>query len=140
MKTKSHLLVVAVAVSSVLCAGYSLAQKTTGKPAPRHADSASPKAAGSAKPAASPASSAAGASGDATKGAGAHAAPASSGHDVVERESQIEFDERMVKGQTAAGAIYLFQRSPSEFKSIVKVPDTFRPRTTGLLSSRRTSP
>jgi hypothetical protein len=61
-------------------------------------------------------------------------------HKVVERESRIEFDERMVKGQTAAGAIYLFQRSPTEFKSIVQVPETFRPRTVEMLTSRRGAP
>jgi hypothetical protein len=68
--------------------------------------------------------------------AGAPGAP----HDVVARESHIEFDERMIKGQTAAGAIYLFQRAPTEFKSIVTVPESFRPRTTALLLSRRSAP
>jgi hypothetical protein len=140
MKTKSHLLVLALAIS-VPFASYALAQKT--RPVPKHAQDAAPapKPAASAKASASPAASGSAPAGDAAKAAAAHAAPASSsGHDVVERESNIEFDERMVKGQTAAGAIYLFQRSPSEFKSIVKVPDTFRPRTTDLLSPRRTSP
>ncbi len=61
-------------------------------------------------------------------------------HDVVARESHIEFDERMIKGQTAAGAIYLFQRAPTEFKSIVTVPESFRTRTTELLLSRRSAP
>jgi hypothetical protein len=61
-------------------------------------------------------------------------------HEVVTRESHIEFDERMVKGQTAAGAIYLFQRAPTEFKSIVHVPDSFRDRTTRLLALRRSPP
>jgi hypothetical protein len=63
-----------------------------------------------------------------------------SGNEVVERESHIEFDERMVHGQTAAGAIYLFQRAPSEFKSVVQPPDSFRGRTTSMLASRRTVP
>jgi hypothetical protein len=56
-------------------------------------------------------------------------APAASGRDVVQRESKIEFDERLVQGQTAAGAIYLFQRGESEFNSMVKVPESFRERT-----------
>ncbi len=130
MNTKSHLLVLALAASTVLCASYALAQKTSGKPSPtsKHAQDAAKPAPPSK--AGAPASSA----------APAAAPAASSGHEVVEKESNIEFDERTVKGQTAAGAIYLFQRSPSEFKSIIKVPDTFRPRTTDLLSSRRTSP
>ena len=49
--------------------------------------------------------------------------------EVVQRESHIEFDERLVQGQTAAGAIYLFQRGESEFKSMVKLPESFRDRT-----------
>jgi hypothetical protein len=61
-------------------------------------------------------------------------------HSVVEHESHIEFDERMVKGQTAAGAIYLFQRSPTEFKTIVQVPESFRPRTVAILASHRGGP
>jgi hypothetical protein len=60
--------------------------------------------------------------------------PPPTGHQVVERESHIEFDERMVRGQSAAGAIYLFNRQPSEFKSIVKVPESFRSRTTTLVA------
>jgi hypothetical protein len=134
MTTKSHLLVLALAASTVLCAGAALAQKTSGKPAAvqKRAPEATGKPAATPRPTTAPASSG---------GAAAGAAPAaSSGHEVVEHESNIEFDERSVKGQTAAGAIYLFQRSPSEFKSIIKVPDTFRPRTTDLLSSRRPSP
>jgi len=52
----------------------------------------------------------------------------------VRQESRIEFDERMLKGQSAAGVIYLFQRSPSDWKSIVEVPDSFRARTTSVLT------
>jgi hypothetical protein len=51
------------------------------------------------------------------------------GRDVVQRESKIEFDERLVQGQTASGAIYLFQRGESEFNSMVRLPTTFRERT-----------
>jgi hypothetical protein len=54
--------------------------------------------------------------------------------EAVRQESRIEFDERMLRGQSASGAIYLFQRSPSEFKSIVKVPDSFRLRTVEIIS------
>jgi hypothetical protein len=52
----------------------------------------------------------------------------------VRQESRIEFDERMLRGQSAAGVIYLFQRTPSDWKSIVEVPDSFRLRTVGLLA------
>ena len=54
--------------------------------------------------------------------------------ETVRQESRIEFDERMLRGQSASGVIYLFQRSPSEFKSIVQVPDSFRPRTVEILA------
>ena len=62
------------------------------------------------------------------------------GHDVVEHESRIEFDERMVRGQSAAGAIFLFQRTPSDLKSIVEVPTSFRERTVELLQPPRGTP
>ena len=54
--------------------------------------------------------------------------------ETVRQESRIEFDERMLRGQSASGVIYLFQRSPSEFKSIVQVPDSFRARTVEMLA------
>ena len=80
MKTKSQLLVLALAVSAVLSTGYALAQKTSGKPAPKHAPDAA-KPAAPAKPSAAPADS------------GSAAAPApTAGHEVVEKESSIEFD------------------------------------------------
>jgi hypothetical protein len=67
-------------------------------------------------------------------------AGAGSGHEVVEHESRIEFDERMVRGQTAAGAIFLFQRTPSELKSIVEIPTSFRERTVEVLQPRQGAP
>jgi hypothetical protein len=54
--------------------------------------------------------------------------------EAARQESRIEFDERMLRGQSAAGVIYLFQRTPSEWKSIVEVPDSFRDRTVKVLS------
>jgi hypothetical protein len=65
-------------------------------------------------------------------------AATSSAHEVVQHESRIEFDERMVRGQSAAGAIFLFQRTPSELKSIVEIPESFRPKTVELMESRGT--
>jgi hypothetical protein len=52
----------------------------------------------------------------------------------VRQESRIEFDERMLRGQSAAGVIYLFQRTPSDWKSIVEVPGSFRARTVNVLA------
>lgn len=63
-----------------------------------------------------------------TRRGGSGAAPGSA-RQVVQRESHIEFDERLVQGQTAAGAIYLFQRGESEFRSMVRMPESFRDRT-----------
>ena len=63
-----------------------------------------------------------------------------SAKEIVQRESHIEFDERLVQGQTAAGAIYLFQRGESEFKSLIQLPETFRERTVvPLLPRAKTS-
>ena len=89
-------------------------------------------AAGSAsakKPAPAPASKTAPAKAEADRAA--TPAPASGGgaRETVQRESRIEFDERLVQGQTAAGAIYLFQRGESEFRSMIKLPESFRDRT-----------
>lgn len=66
---------------------------------------------------------------EAAKKTEAAPAPAAPAREVVHRESHIEFDERLVQGQTAAGAIYLFQRGGSEFRSMVKLPESFRDRT-----------
>ena len=65
---------------------------------------------------------------------------AGAAHEIVEHESRIEFDERMVRGQSAAGAIFLFQRTPSDLKSIVEVPTTFRPKTVEMIQPHRGTP
>jgi hypothetical protein len=59
---------------------------------------------------------------------------ASNARESVRQESRIEFDERMLRGQSAAGVIYLFQRSPSDWKSTVEVPDSFRQRTVDVVT------
>jgi hypothetical protein len=64
---------------------------------------------------------------------------AAADREVVKRESRIEFDERLVQGQTAAGAIYLFQRSESELRSMVHVPDSFQDRTLRSVFPEQTS-
>lgn len=60
--------------------------------------------------------------------------PRTTARESVRQESRIEFDERMLRGQSAAGVIYLFQRSPSDWKSTVEVPDTFRQRTVDVVT------
>jgi hypothetical protein len=125
-----------VSVAVLFAAANSWAKddpKVVHAPAKPHATPASAKPAPKPKPA-DPTPAKADATG------GGDAAHSASSTKVVERESRIEFDERMVRGQTAAGAIYLFQRSPTEFKSIVQVPETFRPRTVEMLTSRRGAP
>ena len=52
----------------------------------------------------------------------------------IRQESRIEFDERLLRGQSAAGVIYLFQRTPSDWKSIVEVPESFQARTVRLVA------
>jgi hypothetical protein len=64
---------------------------------------------------------------------------AAADREVVKRESRIEFDERLVQGQTAAGAIYLFQRSESELRSMVRVPESFQDRTLRTVFPEQTS-
>jgi hypothetical protein len=69
--------------------------------------------------------------GQADTRAGSNQAPL---RESVRQESRIEFDERMLRGQSAAGVIYLFQRTPSDWKSIVQVPDSFRSRTVDVVA------
>jgi hypothetical protein len=64
---------------------------------------------------------------------------AAADREVVKRESRIEFDERLVQGQTAAGAIYLFQRSEGELHSMVHVPESFQDRTLRTVFPEQTS-
>jgi hypothetical protein len=124
----------------VLATTSSIATVAWADPPPAPAAGKKPKAAAPAKPkpAAKPKEASKPATAAATE---APPKPAASGptsaHEVVEHESRIEFDERMVHGQSAAGAIFLFQRTPSEFKSIVQVPETFRPKTVEMLQPRR---
>ncbi len=56
-----------------------------------------------------------------------------SAREVVKRESKIEFDERVVQGQRAQGAVYLFQRAETEFRSLVRTPGSFRARTINIV-------
>jgi hypothetical protein len=56
---------------------------------------------------------------------------------TAQRESRIEFDERLVQGQTAAGAVYLFSRGEPEFHSMVKIPDSFRQNTVRTIYPER---
>ena len=60
--------------------------------------------------------------------------PRATARESVRQESRIEFDERMLRGQSAAGVIYLFQRSPSDWKSTVEVPESFRQRTVDVVT------
>lgn len=61
--------------------------------------------------------------------AAAAPAPVDNSRETVKRESKIEFDERVVQGQRAQGAVYLFQRAETPFSSLVKTPESFRSRT-----------
>ena len=98
-----------------------------GKPSlPAHETAGKPAANGASEPAVGR-----GKAGPTDTRAGEMRAPI---RESARQESRIEFDERMLRGQSAAGVIYLFQRTPSDWKSIVEVPDSFRARTTNVLA------
>lgn len=60
------------------------------------------------------------------------AAPSAAGSEdsrVLQRGERIEFDARLIQGQTAkAGAVYLFERASSNLRSMVKDRSSFRDR------------
>jgi cytoskeletal protein RodZ len=116
------------------------AKPTAKRPAAKPAAKPAPKPAAKRPSAASHASKPAAEAGKPAGTEAGHTATSSASHQVAPRESRIEFDERMVRGQSAAGAIYLFQRSPSDFKSIVEVPGSFRPRTVAVLTPSKDTP
>lgn len=46
---------------------------------------------------------------------------------AIKRGERIEFDERLMQGQTArAGALYLFDRKPSDLRSMVRERESYR--------------
>lgn len=46
---------------------------------------------------------------------------------MLQRGERIEFDARLIQGQTAkAGAVYLFERASSNLRSMVKDRTSFR--------------
>ncbi len=47
--------------------------------------------------------------------------------DAIRRGERVEFDERLIQGQTAkAGAVYLFERMSSDLRSMVKERSSYR--------------
>jgi len=61
-----------------------------------------------------------------TAGAG-ESAPAPQAGSALRRGARVEFDGRLVQGQTAkSGAIYLFARKRSELRSMVKERTSYR--------------
>lgn len=47
--------------------------------------------------------------------------------DAIRRGERVEFDERLIQGQTAkAGAVYLFERMSSDLRSMVKERRSYR--------------
>jgi hypothetical protein len=57
--------------------------------------------------------------------AGKSAEPDAGGE--IKRGERIEFDERLIQGQTAkAGALYLFDRKPSDLRSMVHERESYR--------------
>lgn len=101
------------------------AQKEKGKPKKK------PPVAAAKKPPKSP-------GGDSTDAPASSASPpassagatgASEDARVLQRGERIEFDARLIQGQTAkAGAVYLFERASSNLRSMVKDRSSFRDR------------
>lgn len=97
------------------------------KPAPK---AAAPKAVAKAQPApAKPIEKKAPAAKTDAAGKPADAPKPEATRELVQRESKIEFDDRLVQGQRAQGAVYLFQRGELKFSTLVKKPTTFKDRT-----------
>lgn len=67
---------------------------------------------------------------DPAPGAAPAAAPAGKADEdgrSLQRGERVEFDARLIQGQTAkAGAVYLFARVPTNLKSMVRERTTFR--------------
>lgn len=66
---------------------------------------------------------------EAPRPAGKAPAPAQKGEEErdLKRGERVEFDGRLIEGQTAAsGAIYLFERLPSELRSMVTERRSYR--------------
>ncbi|MEL6349561.1 MAG: hypothetical protein AAFV53_41040 [Myxococcota bacterium] len=54
-------------------------------------------------------------------------APADDGPAPVLRSDRIEFDERLIRGQSASsGAVYLFKRTPRDLPGLVPVRQSYR--------------
>ena len=58
---------------------------------------------------------------------GQEAGPVGGGNPALQRGTRLEFDGRLVQGQTArSGAVYLFERARSELKSMVRERQSYR--------------
>ncbi len=53
------------------------------------------------------------------------AAPAAEATDIAS-SGRLSFDERVVRGQVAAGSVYLFQRKPRALPGLVPVRRSYR--------------
>jgi hypothetical protein len=53
--------------------------------------------------------------------------PAEEVEGTLQRSNRMEFDERLIRGQTAAsGAVYLFDRAPRELPGLVPLRRSYR--------------
>lgn len=53
---------------------------------------------------------------------------------------RLSFDDRVVKGQVAAGSVYLFQRNPRALPALVPVRRSYRAEIVGPLLAERPKP
>lgn len=77
--------------------------------------------------------------------AGAQEAEEVPADEVVEeapllRPDRLEFDERVVKGSTAAGSVYLFKRQPRSLPALVPVRRSWRTRIVEPVLLRKPAP
>jgi hypothetical protein len=61
------------------------------------------------------------------EGPGKEGGAAGGGNPMLQRGQRLEFDGRLVQGQTArSGAVYLFERARSELRSMVRERQSYR--------------
>jgi hypothetical protein len=61
-------------------------------------------------------------------------APASSGGAPQRGPTRLDFDDRLIQGQTnRSGAVYLYDRKELKNRSMIKTPDSFRQQIVGAV-------
>jgi hypothetical protein len=125
----TRLVACAVTFSSVWGVMISVPLKAASPPPKAGAAAPSPSKAGAAAPSSSKAGAAAPAASKTapTAPATSAVAPPAAGSAPFRGPTRVDFDERLIKGQTTkAGAVYIFDRQTIESKPLVKRERNFR--------------